>query len=135
MSNPSLAVPAPAQHWRGRFGSLAADLRLDGSILAIFLASRILIVGAAIVAEYLVPRNAGLAAGAGPILDSLTAWDGWYYLGIAREGYHAAPVAGAYSDIAFAPLYPLLIRVVSLPFQGFEAIAGGFVAVHVAGGL
>ncbi len=123
MSNPSLAVPAPAQHWRGRFGSLAADLRLDASILAIFLASRILIVGAAIVAEYLVPRNAGLAAGAGPILDSLTAWDGWYYLGIARDGYHAAPVAGAYSDVAFAPLYPLLIRVVSLPFQGFEAIA------------
>src|SRR3954452_7460093 len=49
--------------------------------------------------------------------DSFTRYDsGWYY-GIARTGYDVAPaVAGGRSNIAFAPVYPLLMRYVGRLF-------------------
>ena len=108
---------------------LADDLRLDAGLIAIFAASRFLIVVAAVVAETLIPRNPGLNPGAdGPIIRSLTSWDGWYYLGIVSGGYQADPVAGAYSNVAFPPLYPALVKVLSLPFPAFA----GVVAVVVS---
>ena len=40
-------------------------------------------------AEQIVDRNPALTTGDGaPILRSLTSWDGWWYLGIVRDGYH-----------------------------------------------
>ena len=126
MSSPTLtapaSVPAPASAWRDRIRALGADLRLDGGLVALFVASRLLVVVAAVVAEYLIPRNPELGTSAGPILSSLTSWDGFYYLGIATGGYQADPVAGSYTNLAFPPLYPLLIRVASLPFPGFEPL-------------
>ncbi len=123
MSSPPLAVAASAFRWRERLGTLAADFQLDGGIVAMFVASRLLIVVAAIVAETLIPRNPSLNPGDGaPLLTSLTSWDGWYYLGIVREGYHVAPVAGAYRDIAFAPLFPLIVRVLSAPWPAFAGL-------------
>ena len=113
----------PALGWRERLNAVATEFRLDGGLLALFLASRLLIVVAAFVAEALIPRNPLLEPGAdGPILRSLTSWDGWYYLGIVRDGYQAAPVSGDYANIAFPPLYPVLIRLLSWPFQGSEGI-------------
>jgi len=89
----------------------------------VLVASRLVVVAAAFVAENLVARNPLLTAGAeGPILESLTSWDGWWYLSIVRDGYHAAPLEGAYHDYAFLPLYPLLVRVLSLPFPGWEGL-------------
>lgn len=86
-----------------------------GPILVAFLVSRLIVVAAALLAELLVPRNGALASGAsGPIVSSLTTWDGWFYLGIARDGYHAAPVTGIYHDYAFLPLYPAVVKVVAL---------------------
>jgi hypothetical protein len=121
--NGSLSVPMPALGWRERIGALAVELRLDGSLVALFVASRLLIVIAAFVAEALIPRNPLLDPGAdGPILRSLTSWDGWYYLGIVRDGYQADPVSGAYSNIAFPPLYPMLVRLLSFPIKGSEGI-------------
>jgi hypothetical protein len=131
MSSPSLTVPAPApaSRLRERLGLLAADFRLDAGLVALFVASRFLVLVAAVVAETLIPRNQALVPGAdGPILRSLTSWDGWYYLGIASGGYQADPVAGAYSNVAFPPLYPALIRVFSLPWPG----AAGIVAVVIS---
>jgi hypothetical protein len=121
--NGSLSVPMPALGWRERVGALAVELRLDGGLVALFIASRLLIVIAAFVAEALIPRNPLLDPGAdGPILRSLTSWDGWYYLGIVRDGYQADPVSGAYSNIAFPPLYPMLVRLLSFPIKGSEGI-------------
>lgn len=121
--NGSLAVRSPATDLSARLRSLAADLRLDGGLVALFVASRVLLVLAAFVAEALIPRNPALEPGAdGPLLRSLTSWDGWFYLGIVRDGYQAAPVADAYSNLAFPPLYPLLIRVLSFPIPGSEGI-------------
>jgi hypothetical protein len=121
--NGSLSVPMPALGWRERLSAVATELRLDGGLVALFVASRLLIVVAAFVAEALIPRNPLLEPGAdGPILRSLTSWDGWYYLGIVRDGYQADPVSGAYSNIAFPPLYPVLIRLLSWPIPGSEGI-------------
>lgn len=129
MSSLALTAPAtasasrPAAGVRGRLGALATDLRPDAGLLALFVASRMLVVFAALVAEYVLPRNPSLVPGAGgPILTSLTSWDGWYYLGISAGGYQADPVAGAYSNVAFPPLYPLLVRVLSLPFPAYQGL-------------
>jgi hypothetical protein len=97
--------------------------------VALFVASRVLIVLAAFVAEALIPRNPLLEPGAdGPILRSLTSWDGWYYLGIVRDGYQADPVSGAYSNVAFPPLYPMVVRLMSWPVPG----SAGIVAILVS---
>ena len=126
MSSPTLTAPAAvplSDRWRSGIRTLANAFRLDAGLVAIFVASRVLIVVAAIVAEYLIPRNPGLNPGAdGPILRSLTSWDGWYYLGIVAGGYQADPVVDAYSNVAFPPLYPALIKLLSLPFPAYAGL-------------
>ena len=62
---------------------------------------------------------------AGPILTSLTSWDGWYYLGIARDGYQADPSSGAYTNVVYPPVYPLLVRLLSLPIPGLPGAGRG----------
>jgi hypothetical protein len=119
----SVAASMPAVGWRGRLRGLVDELWLDGPVVAMFAVSRLLVVAAAFVAETLIPRNPALDPGAdGPILRSLTSWDGWYYLGIARDGYQALPVSGAYANVAFPPLYPALVKALSLPFPGYEGV-------------
>ena len=119
----------PAPNVRGRLYTLAGEFRLDGGVIAMFVVSRALLVVAAIVAEGLIPRNPALTSGAdGFLVRSLTSWDGWYYLGIAAGGYHPDPVSGAYRDVAFAPLYPMVVRVLSAPWPAYA----GVVAVLVS---
>ncbi len=78
---------------------------------------------AAVAAEAIVPRNPRLVPGSGgPILASLTSWDGWWYLGIARSGYHAAPLTDQYHDYAFFPLYPALVRALSIATPAFDGL-------------
>jgi hypothetical protein len=48
------------------------------------------------------------------LLNGLTRWDGDAYVAIARDGYAYDP--GVQSTIAFAPLLPLLMRALALPF-------------------
>jgi hypothetical protein len=82
MSSPTIAAAAPVpllDRWRFGARALVADFRLDAGLITIFVASRIIVVGAALVAEYFIPRNPALNPGAdGPILRSLTTWDGWW---------------------------------------------------------
>jgi hypothetical protein len=123
MASPSTAVGATPATIQARARSIADDLRLDGGVVAMFVVSRLLVLAAAIVAETLIPRNPALTPGAdGSILRSLTSWDGWYYLGIVRDGYHVDPVSGAYRDIAFAPLYPVMVRVLSAPWPAYAGL-------------
>ena len=85
---------------------------------------QLLLIVAAVVAETLIPRNPALIPGDhAPILTSLTSWDGWYYLGIVRDGYHADPVADSYRDVAFAPLFPVVVRILSAPWPSFAGLA------------
>jgi hypothetical protein len=97
-------------------------------LATIVLLSRAVVVLAALAAELVLQRNSLLTSGDGaPILRSLTSWDGWWYLGIVRDGYHAAAIDG-YHDYAFLPLFPMLVRLLSLPVPGWE----GLVAVVTA---
>lgn len=90
--------------------------------------SRLLIVVAALAAEYLLPRNPLLGGWDGPVLRSLTTWDATFYLDIATRGYSPEPISGAYTNLAFPPLYPLVVRILSWPVPG----AAGLVAVVVS---
>ncbi|MEK6719225.1 MAG: mannosyltransferase family protein [Chloroflexota bacterium] len=125
----SIPARAPDRSPVARLWVLTGELGISREIVTVFLASRALVVLAALVAEYVIPRNPALTSGAsGPILRSLTSWDGWWYLGIAHGGYHAEPIVGAYRDVAFLPLYPILVGVLSLPWPAFT----GLVAVIVS---
>ena len=96
-----------------RIRGVGVALAIDRPLVTAFVLSRLVVLLAAVAAEYLLARNPLLTSGdAAPLLRSLTSWDGMYYLGIARDGYHAAAVSGADHDYAFAPLYPMLVRVV-----------------------
>jgi hypothetical protein len=104
-------------------------LAFDGRLVGAFLASRLIVLVAAVVAETLIPRNPALTSGdPAPILRSLTSWDGIYYLGIARDGYHATALADGHFDVAFQPLYPFLVRVLAAPWPAFT----GLVAVALS---
>jgi hypothetical protein len=98
-------------------------LALDRPLLAAVVGSRLIVLVAAWIAEQVSWRNPALTSGSDqPILRSLTSWDGWWYLGIARDGYHAAPLVGAYHDYAFLPLYPALVRALSIALPSADSI-------------
>lgn len=97
--------------------------------LLAFALSRAIVLVAAVAAETVVARNPRLTIGAdAPLLGSLTAWDGWWYLGIARDGYQAAPLFDGYTNLAFWPLYPMAVRFLSLPWPALD----GLVSVAVS---
>ena len=104
-------------------------LGLDRRIVGAFVVSRLLVVLAAVIAEHFIIRNPALTSGDNaPILRSLTSWDGWYYLGIVRDGYVAAPVSGAYQNVAFLPLFPALVWVLSWPWPALAGLVSVLVA-------
>ena len=87
------------------------------ALVAAIVLSRAVVLLAAYVAEQVLRVNPRLTSGDGaPILRSLTAWDGWWYLGIVHNGYHAEPLVDGYHDYAFLPLWPALIRLLSWPW-------------------
>ena len=70
-----------------------------------------------------------------PILASLTGSDSVYLLGIAANGYHAAPIRDNYLDWAFFPFYPVVVRIAALVTFGNIAAAGVLVSnIAAAGG-
>jgi len=112
-----------------------AELRwVAPRLLAVFLAARLIVVACALGVEGIAqpnptgPGGSVLRATDRPLLASLTSWDGVYYLGIAADGYRAGPVNGPYPNVVFFPLYPLLVRVASVPLKGDVALAGVLVA-------
>lgn len=112
-------MPRTAPDWRWALPRIAA----------LFVATRLLLLAIAAVVEV---TQAAPPAGArwtdAPLLASLTAFDGRYYLGIAASGYHAAPVYGPFVDFVFFPLYPVLVRIVSVLTLGNVDLAGVLVA-------
>jgi hypothetical protein len=66
--------------------------------------------------------------------DSFTRYDSGWYFGIARSGYDAGPaIAGGRSNIAFFPVYPLLMRYVGRLFGRApgDVYLGGIVVAWV----
>src|SRR6185503_14031501 len=123
MTASPITAPAPAAGLTARVRSLAAEFQLDAGIVAMFAVSRLLLVVAAIGAETVIrPSPALVTIDDAPILRSLTSWDGWWYLHVALDGYHAQSISAAYHDTAFAPLFPLFVRVLSAPWPASAAL-------------
>ncbi len=125
-------IPTAAGPYAPRHGLDCDRPMRAATLIAAIAASRLIVLLASLLAEGVVVRNALLTSGDdAPILRSLTAWDGWWYLGIARDGYHVAPLVSGYHDYAFLPLWPALIRLLSWPWPAYA----GLVAVLLANAL
>ena len=93
--------------------SWASDLRYLASV---FLASRLVLVAVGLVARRFLPANlegkpASLSSY--PWLDMWGVWDSFWYMDIVQNGYSTAsrlPHLPAQTNLAFFPLYPLLVR-------------------------
>src|SRR4029077_15993677 len=75
-----------------------------------------------------VPAQATMWGNPSPFWDTFVRHDSGWYVDIARRGYNVSDaVAGGRSNIAFAPVYPLLMRYVGRLFgrsQGLTYLAG-----------
>lgn len=95
------------------------------AVLVAFIASRALLLAVAWIVDASLPLGfERLLYAPGHPLGGLTGLDAVYYLGIAADGYHAAPVNGVYQDWVFFPAYPLLVRAMSLLTMGDVVVAG-----------
>ncbi len=97
-------------------------------LIAIFMSSRLVLVVVALLVEATIPMQPERSASTAPLLRSLTASDGPWYLGIAASGYHAAAVHGPFHDYVFFPVFPIVVRLASVLTLGDLAIAGVLVA-------
>jgi len=94
-------------------------------VLITFVTTRIPIIVIAELASTVIAQRPGehVAESANPLLAVWGRWDAVHYLDIAQSGYYG-------TDMAFFPLYPLLIRLAGM-FVGNDLIAG-FVISNVA---
>ncbi len=98
-------------------------------ILLVFLVTRLLVLAVAVAVETTQPAPEGVRVDERPLIGSLTAWDGSYYVGIAEAGYHAQ-VEG-FPDYAFYPGYPIVVRATML-LTGGDAGLAAVVASNLA---
>src|SRR5271156_3587740 len=82
------------------------------SLVVPFVYTRLLLVLAGFFAVYWIPQARAIGWDLPTSSAALNMWshfDGRWYLAIARDGYSYTP--GEMSGVAFAPLYPMLMRV------------------------
>jgi hypothetical protein len=91
-------------------------------VLVIFISTRISIIAVAELAAAMIGQRAGahVAESTNPLLAVWGRWDAVHYLDIAQHGYYG-------TDMAFFPLYPLLIKFAST-FVGSDLLAGMIVS-------
>ena len=91
-------------------------------ILLVFLVTRLLVLAVVVAVETTQPAPPeGVRVDERPIIGSLTAWDGSYYVGIAADGYHAE--IDDFPDYAFYPGYPIVVRATMLLTGGDAGLA------------
>ena len=118
-------LPATLTRSRGRLRVEPEALRRYAPLIAAFAVSRFVILAAAILVEAgaFVVNPRLLHGDPAPILRSLTTWDGDWFVGIARNGYHVEAFGDTgYHDYAFFPLYPMLVRVLALPWPNLVGL-------------
>ena len=94
-------------------------------IVAVFLVTRFLVVLVSVFLEQSIPLGYdGPSYSRAPIARSLTGEDAVYYLGIAAQGYHLQPVKENHYDWVFFPLYPVVVRALSILTLGDVTLAG-----------
>lgn len=92
------------------------------AIIVPFAASRLFIflVGAIAISLGTVP-DAAWRVSRSPWLDLWARWDSGYYLSIASNGYRYIP--GEMTNVAFFPLYPVILRLLTLGSKSWLALA------------
>jgi Gpi18-like mannosyltransferase len=96
-------------------------------IMLVFLVTRLLVLVVLVAVEATQPAPPeGIRADDRPILGSLTAWDGGYYLDIVENGYRAE--ADPFPNYAFFPAYPVLVRAATLVTGGDISLAAVLVS-------
>ncbi len=117
--------PAPISTTTGRSGisevRIVLTLLWDGpmvrDVLTAFLVTRLMVLFIILISSSLVPMNQGLYQFATPnnvMVDGLVRFDSWWYHNIVTQGYNMGDIAtGAQGNVAFFPLYPMLVKVVS----------------------
>ena len=132
-----LPRPARARGWlplpraiRGA-GSLSNTL---ADVLACFIAIKIGFYLLALFATWMLPEYAGGAyglwhTGADRMIDISWRWDGQWYMSIAREGYR---LGDGYANVAFFPLFPLLVRLLGLALGEAQLPLAGVLVVNFA---
>ena len=99
--------------------------------LLAFALSRLLIFGAGTLADVMLPTEAGhwVADENSSFLSMWAKWDSQYYVDIATDGYWFRP--NQQSNVAFFPLYPMTMRVISSFLSG-NMILTGFILSNLA---
>ncbi len=116
-------MPSPTGAAGGREPRVV--IRRYAPVIVALVISRLVIIATAVIVERgTFPINPAQAYGdTAPVLRSLTSWDGSWFVGIARDGYHLAAVGLAgYHDYAFFPLYPMVVRVLALPWPNLVGL-------------
>ncbi|MFI6688153.1 hypothetical protein [Streptomyces sp. NPDC050485] len=113
---PSGAAGRPPARQRAR-----TALRYAAPALLGYLAVRLF--GVLVLAKWVHLRHHGLW----PVL--ATSWDSNWYLGIADHGYDHAIHAEQWNNLAFFPLYPLLVKAVAAVTPGSRADVGLLIAI------
>lgn len=92
----------------------AVELEALRAVLVAFLATRLLIVMIIFVSSATIPMRPGPFLYARPdnlAIDGLIRDDSWWYVNIVTHGYNPGSVqGGSQGNVAFFPLYPLLVR-------------------------
>jgi hypothetical protein len=78
---------------------------------------------------YLAALYAAKATASGGLHGIFTGWDASHYLGIITQGYPRHPNPAHYSNIAFLPGYPVVVRVIKDVFQLTPLGAALFVSI------
>lgn len=96
-----------------------------------FLVTRLIVLGAGFVGDIMLPTDPGhwTPVPERPFLSLWARWDSQWYNWIIREGYWLNPQER--SNVAFFPLYPLLVKVL-MPLVRNNAIMAGIVVSNAA---
>ncbi|MGB9778446.1 MAG: mannosyltransferase family protein [Candidatus Bathyarchaeia archaeon] len=118
------------------FITLFRQSNINRTVLSIGLASRFIVLFSAIVGYYTIGVREPVSHEVLwdlnlPIMNLFARWDSGHYINIAINGYSVGP-EGPGEVWAFFPLYPLLMRIIGVPFANFFS---QFQAVAVAGFL
>ena len=99
--------------------------------LLAFLASRLIIFSVGMVADTMLPTDPGhwVASKNSPFLSMWAKWDSQYYVDIAQNGYWYRPEKQ--SNVAFFPVYPLLMRLTA-PLVNNDVVMAGFLLSNAA---
>lgn len=96
-----------------------------------FALSRLLIFSVGLLADIMLPTDPGhwVADPDNHIISMWAKWDSQYYADIAQEGYWFTPKAQ--SNVAFFPLYPMIMRLLA-PLLGGNVLLAGFMVSNLA---